>query len=82
MNKDIISENRKIVDYELTLFGNSTPDNKAVYKYETPYNGMFEIKHMSPIGAVILNMGPTVGIYIMFFIKPYKYETNVNYEYP
>ena len=57
-------------------------NNSAEYKYEMPYKGPFVITHFLTNGTVTLQYGAIkIGHYIRC-IKPYKYDTNVDYINP
>ena len=49
----------------------------AVYKYDTPYNGPFEVTQICTNDTVTLQMEATTNIYNIRQIKPYKTKPNV-----
>ena len=57
-------------------------NNHAAYKYKTPYKGTFVIKRCFTNGMVKLQYGATEIRYNIRRIKPYKYDTNVEYINP
>ena len=59
INRDNIRKNSKIVYYNYKFGDEAMLNNKAAYKYETPYNGRFEMMLCWTNAVVILQM---VGI--------------------
>ena len=57
-------------------------NNHDAYKYETPYESPFVIKRCCTNGTVTLQYSPTKIRYNIHRIKPYKYDTNIEYINP
>ena len=59
MNKYYTHKNIKILDYDYKIDDELMLNNKATYKYETPYNRPFEIIQCWTYYTVILIMDAT-----------------------
>ena len=57
-------------------------NNSAVYKYETPYKVLFVIYQCFNNGTITLKHGAIQIRHNIRLIKPYKYDTNVEYITP
>ena len=53
--------------------------NNNALKYETPYNGMFDVTQCCNNGKVTLQCGTVKNRYNIHHINPYKTDTNVEY---
>ena len=59
MNKYNTHKNKEILEYNYNVGEKVMRNNKSAYKYETPYNGSFDITQCWSNGTVILQMGAT-----------------------
>ena len=57
-------------------------NNSAAYKYEKPYKGLFGITQCWTNGTVTLQCVVMKIRYNIRLIKPYKYDTSVEYINP
>ena len=53
--------------------------DKNAFKYETPYNGMFDVTQCCTNGTVTLECGTVKNGYNIHQINPYTTDTNVEY---
>ena len=77
INKDNTRENKHRVDYDYKVGDKVMLTNHNVYKYETPYKGLFVITQRFTNGTVNLQYGATQIMYNIRRIKPYKSYTKV-----
>ena len=77
INKDNIHENIKRVDHDYQVRYKVILTNNYAFKYETPYNGPFEITWCWINGTVTLQCGAIKIRHNTRHINPYKSDTNV-----
>ena len=82
INKYHIYENRNQVDHDHKVGDKFMLANHAAFKYETPYKGPFLITWCFTSGTVIIKYGPIKIRHNIRQIKPYKYDTNLEYINP
>ena len=82
INKDNIRENRKRLDHGYKVRDKVMLNNHAVYKYGTLFKVPFVIKRCWTNVTVTLQYGSTKIRHNIRWIKPYKYDTNVEYINP
>ena len=82
INKDNICENIMLVDYGYKVSDNIILNNKVEYKYEPPYQGLFEIIHTFTNREITLQLVPTEVRYNIRPIQPYKSKINYYYVHP
>ena len=82
INKDNIRKNIKIVDHKYKVGDKFMLNNHVAYKYETPYKVPFVITQCWTNGMVALQYGTTKIRYNIRRIRPYTFDTNVEYITP
>ena len=77
MNRDNIRKNIKRFDHNYKVIDEFIIDNNNYFKYETPYEGLFEINPCWTNDKVTLQCGAIKIRYNIRHIKSYTYYTNV-----
>ena len=77
INKDNIRKNNTGVDHDYKVGDKVGITNNASFKYETPYNGPFEIKRCCNNVTVTLKCSEIKIRYNVCFIQIYTSDTNV-----
>ena len=75
INRDNNQKNKHIVEYEYKVRYDVMFTKHTVYKYETPYTGLFVIKWCWNNVIVSLQTVTKEIRYFICCIKPYKYDT-------
>ena len=71
INKDNTRKKIKVVNYDYNTRDILMLNNRSLYKYGTPYNGISEIIQCWTIGTVTLEMGTIQIRYNITHIKTY-----------
>ena len=77
INKENIRKNKHGVDYDYKVGYNFIIIKHTAYKYKMPYMVPFLITQCFANGTVNLQCGAIKIKYNIRWIKPYKYDTNV-----
>ena len=68
----------QVKDKYFKVADRSILSNDTAFKDEIPYNGPFEITQCWTNGTVTLHAGVINNSYIIGYINPYKYDTNLD----
>ena len=79
INKDKIRKNRNRVEHGHNFSDMVMINNHSAYKYEITYKGTFFITQCWTNGTVTIQYGAIKIRHNIHPIKPYKYDTNVEY---
>ena len=79
INKYNIHKNIKQIDHGYEARDKVMLNNHDAYKYETSYKGSFLITQCWTNGTVTIQYGATKSRHNIRCIKPYKFDTNVEY---
>ena len=77
INKDNICKNKNRVDHKYKVGDKIMINNRAAYRYETQYKGLFMITWCWNNGTVIIKYGPIQIRHNISQINPYKSDTKV-----
>ena len=79
IDRDNNRDNKHRVDYDYKVVDNFMLTNHTAHKYETLYNGIFVITKCFTNRTVKLQCGAIQTKYNICRIKPYKWDTKVEY---